>query len=188
MKKSGNILVILLLTLSSCGLFRSRVVEKSRKKTETAVHVDSSQATNVSTADKSETVILEKAKGVAFTSASETTVKSDLSSLLSGLKTVRDSGIFRVIQGYDSLKRQINTQIQVRPQSVQYDVDKTTTIKNDIKTDSQSKSSFKRDSTRKDGEDIKNTKATPDRGTIIIVVLVVLVFFVFFVFVFKKGV
>lgn len=175
MKRKINIFVIFaLITLSSCGIFKSRTVDNVKRSEETKLHVDSSTVSKATTDDKSETVILEKAKGTAYTAPQHTEVKSDLSSLLAGLKTVRDSGVFRIVQSYDSLSKSINTQISVKPQAVNYDVDKTTTTKNDIQSTAEITKGFSKDSTSKISSQDKHTVAKPAASSYFFIIVGIL--------------
>lgn len=181
MKKLISILTLTAL-LSSCGLFKDRSVHNVVKHVDSIVKVDSAVAAKKHVVDRSETVVVEKAKGTAYTKPESTEFKSDLGPLLSGLQVVKDSGLFKIVQSYDSLTKQINTSVSVRKQAVDFDIDKTTTTKSDIKSSDESSLKYSKDADIKTNDTLKDTKSVSKvSGTwVMIIAFLVLGFVLFF--------
>lgn len=180
--------MLLIIFLSSCGLLKKRVVDMRKVSVDTSAHVDSSTVSKTETIDKSETVVLEKAKGTVYTKPIETTTKTDLQDLLSGLKTVvQDSGLFKITQSYDSITKQIKTQVQVKPQAVDFDINKTTTTKNDIHQSTGVNTKLKKDQSTSYNEKTKHTTSTPNTIVISIVVVLIILGILAYLFLKKKA-
>src|SRR5690606_22574073 len=110
-KTISTLTIISLLFMSSCGAFRNKTKQLAKFERDSTSVIDSSVKEGSIVVDRSVTTITEKARGTVYTKPEKLTVKSNLSDILAGIKIVRDSGIFKVTQSYDSLTDQINTSI-----------------------------------------------------------------------------
>lgn len=130
--------LFLLLSLSSCGVFK-KVFKKSDKfKEDTEIQVKKDE--EVETIDKSKTTITEKVKTDVVTPAKKTEGETKVSNLadIQNLTVVAD-GLVTVRQTYDTLGKKLKTYVDLHPQVIPVDIDRTTTINNDVTTKTKAK-------------------------------------------------
>lgn len=130
----NNILVILLITLiSSCGVF-NKVFKRSNKYKEISA-VTLNKDTEINTTDKSTTTIEESADTTLYTKG-----RKDKSIVpVRDIKDINDltlfsNDLFEVKTTYDTLGKTLITDINLKPQAVDFKHKKKTTIVNDIVT------------------------------------------------------
>lgn len=125
--------IFLLFSLSSCGVF-NKVFKKSDKYKED-IEVQVKKDEQVQTIDKSKTTIIEKVKTDVVTPAKKTEGEIKVSDLadIQNL-TVVANGLVTVRQTYDTLGKKLKTYVDLHPQVIPVDIDRTTTINNDITT------------------------------------------------------
>lgn len=160
-------LLCLLLTLQSCEVFNK--VLKSSSKTKQSTEVDVSKEIDTEIEDRSVTTIKEKADSIIKTP--EKKIESDTK--INNLEDIRDlillsDDLVEVKQTYDTLSKNLKTTAIVKPREIKFNLDRTTTKINDIKTST----SLKQDSTAKSDTKIKEaTKQKEPKNVFWVVVL-----------------
>lgn len=139
MKNLNNIILILIIfSISGCGVFNRVFKSSDKKKEDTEVKVNTSK--NDVIVDKTTTKISEKVKTNINISGEQLESKTTLNNLsdLNGL-VVLTSDLVTVRQSYDTLSKKLNTIVNLHPRVIPVDVEKTTIINNDITKKSNSK-------------------------------------------------
>lgn len=136
--KYSILLLTVLLSLQSCGVFNK--VFKSSNKNKEDIEVVVNKEENKTIEDKSTITIKEKKDTIIYTKSStsySTTPLTDLSYLKYLL--ILNNDLIEVRQTYDTLQSILRTDVLIKPQAVSVNIDKTTTINKDIKTEVTSK-------------------------------------------------
>lgn len=168
-KNINKILPLLIITISlqSCGLFNSvfRKTDKNKEKTE----VNISKNINTQVLDKSLITIKEKADTILKVDSS----KFNNSIFLYELKdinniSVLNNDLVEVKQTYDTLTKELKTNVLIKPKNINVKFDKTTVINKDI----YSNTTVKQDSNIKVDKVIKsNIKTKEPKNTFWFVIL-----------------
>lgn len=139
-KRNKLILGLLIVTsLSSCGVFKS--VFKSSKKTKENTEVTVNKEETSKIEDKSVTITKEKADTTIKTKPKSLEARSEPISNLEDIKnlTVLSSDLVTVRQTYDTLSKKLITTADIHSQNIDFKFDRITTKTNDIKTESNKK-------------------------------------------------
>lgn len=161
--RNYSLLLLLMLSFSSCGLFKKSTVDKSSSKIETVERKEIE--TDVDITDKS--VITEKVsidttvKTPAKTIEQVTEQPVNKDSLQNGLQVIRNDLVDVVIQ-IDSATGKIKTIVNLKPQTLIVRYDKTTTTQNDIRknerrSENESKSTKSKERLKQKSEEPQNT-------------------------------
>lgn len=183
MRNIGNniIILILLLTLQSCGLF-NRVFKSSNKfKEVSAVTLHKDNKTVIE--DKSKTVIEESADTTITTKPR--TDKSKIS--VSNLKDIKDLTLFSndlydIKQTFDTVSNTLNTTVENKPQSHNLKFNRKITKDNNIKTTSDTKVDSTANKTIKDKQSVKQKEPINVFWAVVLGLGVIAAFY----FIFKK--
>lgn len=172
-------LLLLVISLSSCGLFKKVVRNVDKESSKTKVEVVSEQVGQV--VDKSTTVVTEKKDTVITTPSkqSQSVQLVNLDSLIDAITHVKND-LVDISFRYDKLSGVLTTNVKVKPQEVPVFFERTITTQNDVTTNTSAKSATKSESQSK--SKVTNKESTPTYGWIWIVLVVVgVIGFVFWI-------
>lgn len=133
MRKHILLLAIpILLLFSSCGLFKKVFIQKDSSYNKQTTEKSTVKDSTVKKTDKTVIVETEKANETKYTPETkiESEKKAGLTDLINGL-TVLDTGLVTIQQSYDTLSKTLKTKVTLKPQAVNFQVDKTKTTYTD---------------------------------------------------------
>lgn len=128
-----TVLLLLILSLSSCGVFNKVFKTSSKFKEKTSVELNKDIETNIK--DKSITIVEENVDTIIRTKGrtdkSYVSIRSikDISNL-----TILNNDLFYISQTFDSVGNTLNTTVTSKPQDINININKKTTTTNDINT------------------------------------------------------
>lgn len=135
-KLISNILILfILLTLNSCGLFTS--VSKKFSKEKSNIEVKTSKETKTSVLDSSKIIITERLDSLINIKGKNyvNNVNIDNINTIKNLILINND-LLEIIQDYDTVKKVLNTKVNLKDQKVKVTIDKTTIVQKNVKFNS----------------------------------------------------
>jgi len=167
------LLIVLIVLMSGCGMFRSVFKSKEYSKLETrqSLKVDSTYLK----VDKSISTIQEKADTIVKTEAKvvKQSTKLDMDSLVKGMTAIK-SDLVNVMLRLDSNTGVLEAVAELKPQSVPVKFDKITTKQNDITEQGRKQSASEQSSNQSQGSSTINKSPIKFSGWIVALVVVCL--------------